>query len=184
LAAALPALVALALFPGWWPSIEVFGSFLALDQLASQFIEPFVVGRGVGVSPVALLISAMYWSWLWGIPGLLLATPITACLKVVGDHLPAAGFLSILLGADRKLKTHDDFYRMLLEQDANGARDLAFQFCDKHGLERTFDEILVPVMVQAGNDASVGHIGQETQEYVTEKIRELIEDLGARNEGP
>ena len=70
------------------------------------------------MSPVALLVSAMYWSWLWGLPGLLLATPLTACLKVAGDYIPALGFLSVLLGADRELDDYHDFYRMLLELDS------------------------------------------------------------------
>jgi predicted PurR-regulated permease PerM len=78
----------------------VIGSFILFDQIAAQFTEPFVVGPGIDVSPVALLISAMYWSWLWGLPGLLLAAPLTACLKVAGDYIPAAGFLSVLLGAN------------------------------------------------------------------------------------
>ena len=74
--AMLPALVAFAVFPGWYKSLAVIGSFTFFDQIAAQVVEPFVVGPGIGVSPVALLVSAMYWSWLWGLPGLLLATPL------------------------------------------------------------------------------------------------------------
>ena len=85
--AVLPTLVAFAIFPGSSRSFEVLGSFVILDQAVAQFVEPFLIGRGVGVSPVALLVSAMYWAWLWGIPGLLLATPLTACLKVAGDYI-------------------------------------------------------------------------------------------------
>jgi predicted PurR-regulated permease PerM len=148
----LPALVVFALFPGWAKSLEVIGSFILFDQIAAQFIEPFVIGRGIDVSQVALLLSAIYWSWLWGIPGLLLATPLTACLKVAGDYIPAVGFLSVLLGADRKLEDYHDFYRLLLEQDPTGARDLAIRFCDNHGLERTFDDILMPVLALADDE--------------------------------
>src|ERR1039458_7556954 len=85
--AVLPALVAFALFPGWSKALEILGAFVIIDQLAAQFAEPFIIGHGIDVSPVALLISAMYWSWLWGIPGLLLSTPLTACLKVAGDFI-------------------------------------------------------------------------------------------------
>jgi len=67
-------------------------------------VEPLLIGRGVGVSPVALLVSAMYWAWLWGLPGLLLSTPLTACLKVAGDYIPELGFFAILLGAENVLE--------------------------------------------------------------------------------
>src|SRR5260370_27135382 len=150
--AVLPALVAFALFPGWSKSLEVLGAFIILDHVAAQLVEPFIIGRGIGVSPVALLISAMYWSWLWGVPGLLLATPLTACLKVAADYIPALGFLAILLGADRELDDYHDFYRMLLELDPAGARSLAIAYCNEHGLEATFDDVFVPALVLMGKD--------------------------------
>ncbi len=78
--ALLPALVAFALFPGWSKALEILGVFVIIDQVAAQIAEPFIIGHGIDVSPVALLTSAMYWYWLWGIPGLLLSTPLTACL--------------------------------------------------------------------------------------------------------
>jgi predicted PurR-regulated permease PerM len=112
----LPAIVAFAVFPGWSKSLEVIGGFVLIDQIAAQFIEPFVIGRGIDVSPVALLIAAVYWSWLWGMPGLLLATPLTACLKIAGDYIPAVGFLSILLSADRKLEDYHDFFDCFLSK--------------------------------------------------------------------
>jgi predicted PurR-regulated permease PerM/methylmalonyl-CoA mutase cobalamin-binding subunit len=180
IASFLPALVAFAVFPGWSRSLEVVGSFMFLDQIAGQFIEPFVIGPGIDVSPVALLISAMYWSWLWGLPGLLLATPLTACLKVAGDSIPALGFLSVLLGGDRKLEDYHDFYRMLLELDGTGARELAIRFCDEHGLERTFDDVLIPVLVLSGEERAENHISADNQQFILDTVRELVQDLGNR----
>ncbi len=182
--AVLPALVAFALFPGWTKSLEILGAFLILDQLASQLVEPFVIGRGVGVSPVALLISAMYWSWLWGLPGLLLATPLTACLKVAGDYIPALGFLAILLGADRVLDDYNDFYRMLLELDPEGARKLAIRYCDEHGLESTFDDVLVPALLLMGKERAEDHISQENQQLIVDTACALVAELGNRLERP
>src|ERR1700731_3873363 len=140
----LPALVAFAMFPGWSKALEILGAFILLDQVAAQIAEPFIIGHGIDVSPVALLVSAMYWSWLWGIPGLLLSTPITACLKVAGDYIAPLGFLSILLGADRALDDYHDFYRMLLELNPEGAREVAIHYCDENGLERTFHDVIRP----------------------------------------
>jgi predicted PurR-regulated permease PerM/methanogenic corrinoid protein MtbC1 len=178
--AILPALVAFAVFPGWARSLAVLGSFTFFDQVAAQIVEPFVVGPGIGVSPVALLVSAMYWSWLWGLPGLLLATPLTACLKVAGDYIPVLGFLSVLLGADRELDDYHDFYRMLLELDSMNARELAIRYCDENGLERTFDDVFIPVLSLAGEERAENHISEENLLFILETTRELIKDLGKR----
>jgi predicted PurR-regulated permease PerM len=179
-AAVLPTLVAFAVFPGWSKSFEVLGSFVILDQVAVQLVEPFLIGRGIGVSPVALLFSAMYWSWLWGLPGLLLATPLTACLKVAGDYIPDLGFLSILLAADTVLEGYNDYYRMLLELDQPRARALAINYCDQHGLEATFDDLLIPAVNLAGEERSASHISNDNQQYIDETTRDLVKELGSR----
>jgi predicted PurR-regulated permease PerM/methanogenic corrinoid protein MtbC1 len=178
--AALPTLVAFAIFPGWSRSFEVLGSFVILDQAAAQIVEPILIGRGISVSPVALLVSAMYWVWLWGLPGLLLATPLTACLKVAGDYIPELGFFAILLGADKVLEDYNDYYRMLLELDRSSARTLATSYCDEHGLEPTFDDVLIPALILAGEERAEGHISQENQELIVETTREVVKDLGNR----
>jgi predicted PurR-regulated permease PerM len=87
-------------FPGWKPAIETFASFVLIDLVMGQLVEPFWIGYGVGISPIALLVSAIFWGWLWGPVGLILATPFTVCLKVAGDYVPSLNFLSILLGHD------------------------------------------------------------------------------------
>ena len=178
--ALLPALVAFALFPGWSKALEILGAFVIIDQAAAQFAEPFIIGYGIDVSPVALLISAMYWYWLWGIPGLLLSTPLTACLKVAGDFIPPLGFLSILLGANRVLDDHHDFYRLLLELNPSGARDVAIRYCNVNGLERTFDDVIGPALVLMGEERAEGHISDENQRLIIDTTHQLIAELGNR----
>jgi predicted PurR-regulated permease PerM/methylmalonyl-CoA mutase cobalamin-binding subunit len=178
--ALLPALVAFALFPGWSKALEILGAFVIIDQAAAQFAEPFIIGHGIDVSPVALLISAMYWYWLWGIPGLLLSTPLTACLKVAGDFIPPLGFLSILLGANRVLDDYHDFYRLLLELNPSGARDVAIRYCDENGLERTFDDVIGPALVLMGEERAEGHISDENQRLIIDTTHQLIAELGNR----
>jgi predicted PurR-regulated permease PerM/methylmalonyl-CoA mutase cobalamin-binding subunit len=178
--AILPALVAFALFPGWSRALEILGAFFILDQVAAQFAEPLIIGHGIDVSPVALLISAMYWSWLWGIPGLLLSTPITACLKVAGDYVPPLGFLAILLGADRVLDDYHDFYRMLLELNPDGARKVAIGYCDEHGLERTFEDVIQPALQLMGEERAEDHISDENQRLIFDTTHQLIPELGNR----
>jgi predicted PurR-regulated permease PerM/methanogenic corrinoid protein MtbC1 len=178
--AILPTLVAFAVFPGWTKSLEVLGTYLVLDQIAAQFVEPFLIGHGIGVSPVALLFSAMYWTWIWGIPGLLLATPLTACLKVAGDYIPELGFLAVLLGVDQHSEDYHEYYRMLLELDQSGARSLAVRYCDEHGLEATFNDIIRPTLIFMGEERSEDHISQENEHFIIDTTREIIAELGNR----
>jgi predicted PurR-regulated permease PerM/methylmalonyl-CoA mutase cobalamin-binding subunit len=179
--AILPALVAFAIFPGWNTALILLGAFVILDQLAAQIAEPFIIGRGIDVSPVALLVSAMYWSWLWGIPGLLLSTPLTACLKVAGDYIEPLGFLAILLGAERALDDFRDFYRMLLELNPEGASKVAITYCDENGLSRTFDEVIRPALELAGEERAAGHISDENLRLIVDTTHRLIAELGNRS---
>jgi predicted PurR-regulated permease PerM len=176
----LPALVAFAMFPGWGKALEILGGFIILDQVAAQIAEPFIIGHGIDVSPVALLVSAMYWSWLWGIPGLLLSTPMTACLKVAGDYIPALSFLSILLGADRALDDYHDFYRALLELNPEGARKIAIRYCDENGLERTFDDVIAPALEITRLERAENHISEENERLILDTTHQLIGEIANR----
>jgi predicted PurR-regulated permease PerM/methanogenic corrinoid protein MtbC1 len=182
--AVLPTLVAFAVFPGWTKSLEVLGTFVLLDQAAAQLVEPFLIGHGIGLAPVALLFSAIYWTWVWGVPGLLLATPLTACLKVAGDYIPALGFLSVLLGVDRRSEEHHEYYRKLLELDQNGARSLALRYCDEHGQEPTCLDIIVPTLVFMGEERSEDHISKENEQFMIDTTREVIAEAGNRLSKP
>lgn len=182
--AIIPTLVAFAVFPGWSRSIEVLGSFIILDQIAAHLVEPFLIGRGIGVAPAALLISTMYWAWLWGMPGLLIAIPLTACLKVAGDYLPPLGFLAILLDAETRLDESYDYYRRLLELDQAGAYSLAARYCDEYGLDSTFADLMKPAIVLMGNDFDQGNISVENSHTVVEATRRIIVDLGNRFDKP
>ncbi len=182
--AVLPTIVAFAVFPGWAKSVEVLGSFIIIDQLAAWLLEPILIGRGIGVSPVALLVSVMYWTWLWGPTGLLLATPLTACLKVAGDYIPSLGFLAILLGADSALEDYHDYYRCLLELDQTGAHSIAIRYCDEHGLEQMFDDVIAPALIMMGEEHQQDHISEANQQFIVDTTRELIVELGNRYSKP
>jgi len=182
--ALLPTLVAFAVFPGWSKATEVLGSFIVLDQIAAHLLEPFLIGRGIGVAPAALLISTLYWAWLWGVPGLLIAIPLTACLKVAGDYLPPLGFLAILLSAETPLDESYDYYRKLLELDHAGAYSLAARYCDEHGLDATLSDLMTPAIVLMGDDFDHGNISAQNLEGVVETTRQVIVDLGDRFDKP
>ncbi len=180
ISALLPTLVAFAVFPGWDKSIEVLVAFIAIDQAAAQFVEPFMVGPGIGISPVALLVSAMYWSWIWGPVGLLLATPLTACIKVLGDYIPALSFFSILLGSERPMEDYHDFYRKLLELDDEGARSMVVQHYDEQGFEATINQVIVPSVIMAAEEFDQDNISVENLQRIMNTARELIVEIGNR----
>lgn len=180
MAAAVPTLIAFAVFPGWSKAIEVLAAYIVFDQLAAHFVEPFLIGPGIGISPVALLVSAMYWSWLWGPAGLILATPITACIKVAGDYVPALSFFTILLGCERPLQNHHEYYRSLLELDRDSAHGLVVRYGDEYGLNAAFDEVLIPAIITAADEFSEGNISYDNLHRVIGTSRELIVELGNR----
>jgi len=184
IAALLPMFVAFAVFPGWSKSFEVFAAFVLFDQVVGYLIEPFLIGRGVGLSPLGLLFSAMFWGWLWGLPGLLLATSLTACLKVAGDYIPALGFFAVLFGDDSSREDYHDYYRSLLELDQSSARSIAVGYCDKNGLEPTFDDVLVPAVILAGEERFENHISEENQNLIFDTTVTLVKELGDRFNKP
>ena len=98
IAAAMPIGLAMAISTGWLAPILTLGLFVVLELFCGNVLEPWLYGKGTGVSAVAVLVAAVFWTWLWGIVGLLLATPLTVCLLVIGKHVPQLSFLDILLG--------------------------------------------------------------------------------------
>lgn len=180
LSAILPALVAFAIFPGWGPTLEVVGAFIALDQIQAQVVEPFLIGSGIGIAPIALLISAVYWAWLWGPIGLLFATPLTACLKIAGDYIAPLNFLSVLLGSKVEREDYQTLYSKLLELDFEGARRLAIKTTDEEGLEATITQLLRPALELAEAEQQLDHVSAEIAGYVANSVRQLSEQLGER----
>jgi methylmalonyl-CoA mutase cobalamin-binding subunit len=126
----------------------------------------------------------MFWAWLWGFPGLLLATSLTACLKVAGDYIPALGFFAVLFGDDSAREDYHDYYRSLLELDQSSARNIAVRYCDKHGLEPTFDDVLIPAVALAGEERFENHISEQNQALVFDTTIALVKELGDRFHKP
>lgn len=174
---ALPTIVAFAVFPGWVKAAEVLAAFVVLDQVIAQFIEPFWVGAGVGLSPVALVVAAVFWTWLWGPIGLILSTPLSACLKVAGDYVPALGFFSILLAADPVPQEFHDYYRKLLMFDRQGARGFVEAYCKQFGLARTTSRIFGPALDLAALETAQGKIGAVNERFIVETTKQLTDEL-------
>jgi predicted PurR-regulated permease PerM len=189
LSGALPFLMAAAVFPGWYVALAVLALFVIIDQFLGGFIEPAVIGHRVGVSPIALLVSTIFWGWLWGPVGLLLATPITVCLTVGGEFIPALRIFSILFGTDVPLEDYLSFYNRLLLRDRAGAAGVADRFAEESSMEDTFNEIFTPTLTFANEELQRKRITRAHDHFIKDTIRELIIRLGDRNaeidpEGP
>ena len=181
LAGALPTLLALAVFPGWWGGVKVLLLFVVTDQILAGFVEPAVIGHRVGVSPVALLVSAIFWGWLWGPVGLLLSTPITVCATVAGEFIPALRIFSILFGTEAPLEDYLSFYNRLLLRDRSRAWAIADRFAEENDMEETFEQLFIPTLTFAAEELERKRISRAHDHFIKDTIRELIIRLGDHN---
>ena len=120
------------------------GVFFALEAVLAYVIEPWLYGRSAGLSPLAIITAVVFWTWLWGPIGLLLATPLTVCVAVMGRHIPELGFLNLLLGVEPVLSPEERFYQRLIALDHEEAQQLAESHVAAHGIAATFDDVIVP----------------------------------------
>lgn len=181
LSAAMPTFLALAHFPNWYTAVAVLGLFVLTDQLLGGFIEPLVVGHRVGVSPIALLVSAIFWGWLWGPVGLLLATPITVCLTVVGEFIPALRIFTILFGTEDPLEGYLSFYNRLLVRDRTGAIAIADRQAEDSTMEEMFTDLFIPTLTFAQEELERRRITPAHDHFIKDVVRELIVRYGDRN---
>ena len=183
LSAALPTFLSIAVFPNWYTPLAVLGLFVLSDQLIGGFVEPIVVGHRVGVSPIALLVSAIFWGWLWGPVGLLLATPISVCLTVGGEFIPALRIFSIMFGAEDPLEGYLSFYNRLLSRDRTGAIAIADRHAETDTLEEMFTDLFIPTLTFAQEEIERRRITTANDHFIKDVIRELIIRYGDRNAG-
>jgi predicted PurR-regulated permease PerM len=178
LTAILPITLSLLLSPDWSLAIMVLAMFCVLELITNMIIEPMVYGRGIGVSQAALLVCVAFWTWLWGPIGLILASPLTVCIVVLGRYVPYLGFLDTLLGDRPTLSAGQSFYQRLLADDIDEASDIVEkQLSDTdHALVHTFDSLAIPALVQARNDLRYGKIDTAEQNELIDNLKTVIKD--------
>jgi len=181
LSAALPTFLSIAVFPNWYVPLAVMGLFVLTDQLIGGFIEPIVVGHRVGVSPIALLICAIFWGWLWGPVGLLLSTPITVCLTVCGEFIPALRMFTIMFGTEDPLEGYLSFYNRLLVRDRTGAIAIADRQAEESTMEEMFRDLFIPTLTFAQEELERRRITTANDHFIKDVVRELIIRYGDRN---
>ncbi|HLH52387.1 MAG TPA: AI-2E family transporter [Verrucomicrobiae bacterium] len=181
-AATLPAAVALAVRPGWMDVPIVFGVYMGVDLLMYNLVEPLLYGSSTGLSPLAVLVAAVFWTWLWGAAGLLLATPLTVCVVVIGHHVPNLEFLRVLLSDEPVLKPKTRLYQRMLAMDAEEAGLVAEQYLKDKTLEQLYDDVIVPALTMAEEDRHRGRLDEDKEQYIFQNTRILVEDVAERCE--
>jgi len=151
--------------------------FLIAETVVGQAIEPMIYGHSTGLSPVAVITAATFWTWLWGPIGLLLSTPLTVCLVVLGRHVPQLEFLDVILGNEPVLAPDETFYQRLLANDPEEATEQAEEFVKERSLAEFFDEVAIPALIRAQVDSDDGALSPERRLTIKEGIRAMLDDL-------
>ncbi len=163
--------------PSWVKPIEVIALFAVVEVVANTFLEPVIYGRTTGVSALGLLVAAMFWTWLWGGLGLLLSTPLTVCLAVLGKYVPGLRFFATLLGEEAQLEPDVRFYQRLLAMDQDSATQFIEEDLKKHPRAEVFDTVLIPTLSRCERDRARDAIDDREQALVWRVINDLLEDL-------
>ncbi len=179
IAAAVPVLISFAVSTSWLSPLLTLGLFVVLELINFNALEPWLYGSRTGVSSIALIIAAVFWTWLWGPIGLVLAIPLTVCVAVMGQHVPKLQFLSVLLSEERALAPHEECYHRLLAFGLDEANDLAESYVKSNSLAALYDSVLIPTVTLAEIDAQRDELGPEQRSAIHRHIHDLIEDLGS-----
>jgi predicted PurR-regulated permease PerM len=177
IAAALPAIVALAVDPGWAMLLWAMGLFLVIELAIGQVIEPWLYGHSTGLSGVAVVVAAAFWTLLWGPVGLLLSTPLTMCLVVLGRHVEQLQFLEVILGDQPALAPEETFYQRMLAGDPDEAAHQAEEFLKDKPLSAYYDEVAIGGLALAQSDVNRGALGHEHRVLIREAVEGVIDNL-------
>ena len=182
IAAALPTLLGFAIFDGWSEVMWIVGVFVVLELILVNAVEPWLYGRSAGLSAIAIIAAALFWTWLWGPVGLLLAVPLTVCIAVMGRYIPEMGWLNVLLGVEPVLTPEARFYQRLIARDQEEAGEIAEKYAEEHGNVALFENILVPALSLAESDRHRGALDEEHSRFAFETTRQIAEELRAEEE--
>jgi len=180
--ALFPLAISVAVMPGWSTPLLVLGLIAIIELLSNNFMEPVLYGQSLGISEVSLLVSAAFWAWLWGPVGLVLATPLTVCLAVLGRFVPSLGFLSVLLDDEVKLAPHATYYQRLLAKDQDEAIALVEERLAEKPASEVFDEVIVPAMALTKGKRNVEHLAETDAAFIYRVTDEWLGDLEAARE--
>ena len=177
IAVSMPVLLAFAISDGWSLVAWTIGVFIVLEIAFVYAIEPWLYARSTGLSAIAIIAAVIFWTWLWGPVGLLLAMPLTVCLAVIGRHVPQLGFLNVLLGVEPVLTPEARLYQRLIALDDEEALDVAEEYAKEHGLAALHERVVIAALGLAERDRHRGAIDKERERFVFDTVRRIVEDV-------
>ena len=180
ISAAGPLALAMGAFASSWPVAMTLGLFVALELITGNAVEPWLYGTSTGLSPVAIIVAATFWTWLWGSVGLLLSTPLTVCIVVLGRYVPQLEFLHTMLGDEPVLPQDARLYQRLLAADQEEVSQLVDEYLAGHPVAEFYDAVLIPTLNQAQTDAQQGNLGTDRQEFILQTTHTLVDELRER----
>jgi len=175
ISAAAPVGLSLAISTGWEMPLFTLGLFVGLELLNNNFLEPWLYGKNTGVSAVAVLLAAVFWMWLWGTVGLLIAMPMTVCLLVIGKHVPQLSFLNILLGNEPVFEPKTRVYQRLLAGDLDEATELFEGYLAEQTLVEVYDNILIPALSMAEIHWHLDKVDERHHNFILQGMHEIIQ---------
>jgi predicted PurR-regulated permease PerM len=184
IAAIFPLVLAAAVGPGWSMVLWTAALFVIVEPIIGHGIEPLLYGQSSGLSPVAVVASATFWTWIWGPIGLVLATPLTICLVVLGRHVDRLRFLYVLLGDQPALTPAQVVYQRMLAGDPVEATEQAQKFLKEKPLIEYYDEVLMGGLKLAQSDAERDSLDQERMQRIRDSVAEIVDDLSAHQDKP
>lgn len=176
-AAVMPILLSLAVFHGWTRPLMTIGLYVVVELLSNNVMEPWLYGASTGLSAVGIILAAVFWTWLWGPVGLVLSTPLTVCIVVLGRHVPRLNFLHILFSDEPALELNVRFYQRLLAFDFHEAQDLVDSFLKTGSLDELYEGMLIPALSLAERDRHAGRLSDQQQRFIQKTIRNTVDDL-------
>ena len=179
----VPSALALAIFPGWlWPLVVV-GLFLALEFTVAMILEPLLYGHSAGVSQVALLIAIAFWAWIWGPVGMIIATPMTVCLVVLGKYIPQLNLLVVLMSDEPVMQTETMYYQRLLASDYDEAYEIVDKYMEgDHAKEQVYDQVLLPALYQAKCDYRLGKLTPQDESFMQRATADIVDEIATNHQ--
>ncbi len=174
-AAIIPSALGLAFFEGWFWPIAVVGLFLILELFTNMILEPLLYGDSAGVSQVALLVSVAFWTWLWGPIGLLMATPLTVCLVVLGKYVPQMEYITVLMSDEPVAEKNIIYYQRLLAMDGVEAAQIVEEYAEANPPEQVYDKVMVPALNFARLDRERDGLSDAQEQFILRETRAIVE---------
>jgi predicted PurR-regulated permease PerM len=179
IAALMPTALGLAAFEGWiWP-VFIIGLFGVLELFANMVLEPLLYSDSAGVSEVALLVAVAFWAWLWGPIGLVMATPLTVCLVVIGKYVPQMEFIRVLMSDDPVAESNVIYYQRLLATNQDAAAQVVEEYLKTNPQEQVYDEVLVPALNFARLDRERGSLTDADEQFIFQATRAIVENINS-----